>query len=685
MKKFIITIVVIINSLLVISNCFSQWTHYTGPFGGQAYSLTSYYNYVFAGTGSGVKVSSNSGLNWTYSGAGYTSIYTMSVLDTVIFCVSSGANIYRSFNFGQTWSSCNSGINTSGTFCLSSGNNMLFAGTANTGTNNGGVYRSNNYGTNWTQSGISNLNVSSMTCCGNYAFAGTRNTGLYYSSGPNYSSWSYLGFGSDTIFTMSANNNSVFVGSNNALYRSTNGGTGSYSNVMSGNIKAVSAFADTVFAFNQNVLSTYFSTNNGTNWTIVEGLAGINIVSLKVSNNLVVAGSDVYGVFISTDRGVTWSNRGFTDVSITSFAKSTNYIFSSSVVSGLGNSGGVYRSSDNGANWISSPGIPFSAIRTIASRNNYVFFGSNYNGIYRSTNEGNNWAPSGSGSNVPWVYNIFLHDTTVFAGSESGLYRSTDNGGSWMLIKSGAAIYSGNGKNNLTFCGTGTGIIFRSTDKGNTWNQVFSSGQRITSIVFKDSVIFASTSANGLYRSTDSGLNWILKNSGLPGSDVKCLYVLQNKVFAATWGGFYYSTDNGESWIQKNDGFSDNKLESVYANDNYLFSGSASNGIYRRLISDISGIQNITKEIPSSYSLSQNYPNPFNPITNVKFSILNAGDVKIVVYDVSGREVQTLVNERLQPGTYETTFDGSQLTSGVYFCRMKTDQHSDIIKVVLIK
>ena len=71
------------------------------------------------------------------------------------------------------------------------------------------------------------------------------------------------------------------------------------------------------------------------------------------------------------------------------------------------------------------------------------------------------------------------------------------------------------------------------------------------------------------------------------------------------------------------------------------------------------GIINISDEIPEKYILEQNYPNPFNPITNVKFSIVNSGDVKLVVYDVMGREVQTLVNERLQPGTYETSFDGS--------------------------
>ncbi|MEI7485078.1 MAG: T9SS type A sorting domain-containing protein [Ignavibacteriota bacterium] len=99
----------------------------------------------------------------------------------------------------------------------------------------------------------------------------------------------------------------------------------------------------------------------------------------------------------------------------------------------------------------------------------------------------------------------------------------------------------------------------------------------------------------------------------------------------------------------------------------------------------LTNVSKISTEVPSSYSLGQNYPNPFNPITNVKFSIVKAGDVKVVVYYVQGREVQTLVNERLNAGMYEVKFDGSSLNSGVYFYRLTTDGFSDTKKMILIK
>ena len=93
----------------------------------------------------------------------------------------------------------------------------------------------------------------------------------------------------------------------------------------------------------------------------------------------------------------------------------------------------------------------------------------------------------------------------------------------------------------------------------------------------------------------------------------------------------------------------------------------------------------ISNEVPSSYSLSQNYPNPFNPKTKIKFDVVRLGDVKIVVYDIVGREVQTLANESLKPGTYEASFDGSSLNSGVYFYRIQAGDFVNVKKMVLIK
>ena len=108
-------------------------------------------------------------------------------------------------------------------------------------------------------------------------------------------------------------------------------------------------------------------------------------------------------------------------------------------------------------------------------------------------------------------------------------------------------------------------------------------------------------------------------------------------------------------------------------------------GLYVYNPSGVVGVENISTIIPENFVFLQNYPNPFNPTTNIKFSIVNSGDVKLVVYDIQGREVQTLVNESLKPGTYESAFDGSALNSGVYFYKLTTDGYSETKKMLMIK
>jgi glucuronoarabinoxylan endo-1,4-beta-xylanase len=81
----------------------------------------------------------------------------------------------------------------------------------------------------------------------------------------------------------------------------------------------------------------------------------------------------------------------------------------------------------------------------------------------------------------------------------------------------------------------------------------------------------------------------------------------------------------------------------------------------------------------------QNYPNPFNPTTVVSYQLPVAGNVKLSVYDLLGREVAVLANERKMPGTYEVTFDGSNLASGVYLYRLQSGSLVQTRKLLLLK
>ncbi|MBK9335012.1 MAG: T9SS type A sorting domain-containing protein [Ignavibacteria bacterium] len=86
-------------------------------------------------------------------------------------------------------------------------------------------------------------------------------------------------------------------------------------------------------------------------------------------------------------------------------------------------------------------------------------------------------------------------------------------------------------------------------------------------------------------------------------------------------------------------------------------------------------------ENPSFYKLFQNFPNPFNPKTKISFELQKAGNVKLTVYDIQGKNIAVLVNGKKQTGNYEVEFDGSNLSSGVYFYRLEISGK----KIILIQ
>jgi hypothetical protein len=89
--------------------------------------------------------------------------------------------------------------------------------------------------------------------------------------------------------------------------------------------------------------------------------------------------------------------------------------------------------------------------------------------------------------------------------------------------------------------------------------------------------------------------------------------------------------------------------------------------------------------MPDNFALHQNYPNPFNPSTMISFELPNESFVSMKVYDILGKEVATLVSDRLVAGPYEVTFNGSQLTSGMYFYRLQAGKYTKTYRAVLLK
>lgn len=97
------------------------------------------------------------------------------------------------------------------------------------------------------------------------------------------------------------------------------------------------------------------------------------------------------------------------------------------------------------------------------------------------------------------------------------------------------------------------------------------------------------------------------------------------------------------------------------------------------------GINQISVLVPDKFTLEQNYPNPFNPSTNLEFGISRSGFVSLKIFDMLGKEVMTLVNSNLTPGTYKYDFDGTGLSSGIYYYTLSADNFSQTKRMTLIK
>ena len=99
----------------------------------------------------------------------------------------------------------------------------------------------------------------------------------------------------------------------------------------------------------------------------------------------------------------------------------------------------------------------------------------------------------------------------------------------------------------------------------------------------------------------------------------------------------------------------------------------------------IIGVNQISSKVPEIFKLYQNYPNPFNPVTKIKFEIPSSSYTRMIIYDILGREVTKLVNEKLNSGSYEVVWNASGYPSGVYFYRLVAEDFSETKRMILLK
>jgi photosystem II stability/assembly factor-like uncharacterized protein len=358
----------------------------------------------------------------------------------------------------------------------------------------------------------------------------------------------------------------------------------------------------------------------------------------------------------------------------------------------------------------------------------------NYKGLFmKSTNSGQSWFTYGSlPTSVYYLLALhFVNSTTGFAaasfdfsgGVDDRVIKTSNAGQSWTVLTMPENI---NNLSDVYFVDMNTGfavgydevndtargVILRTTNAGLSWSrQIFMELYQFNSVHFTNSSTGITVGSSNsiiqaietkMYRTTNSGITWTniynydeVEIQGIrfvSGTGTALIYGykflgLESREIVAK------TTNYGISWTEGN--LNDTGLilidsELLNQNNWYLSGGDLEGSWNNPVILHTTngggiGIMQISSEIPESFVLFQNYPNPFNPATNIKFQIPKSSFVKLVIYDLLGREITVLVNLELKAGTYQADWNASIYPSGVYFYKLIADEYIETRKMVLVK
>jgi hypothetical protein len=351
---------------------------------------------------------------------------------------------------------------------------------------------------------------------------------------------------------------------------------------------------------------------------------------------------------MSTDAGTSWNQAGLTNAVVQNFAVIGTNLFAGWFKEYPPGGNGLSRSTDKGKTWMGAySGLPLQGVVGLAAIGTNLFASVSGDGIFGSIDSGMTWnsLPEQTGS----MYSFAVMGTNLFAaGLNCRVFLSTNNGAYWTEADYGLP---------------GDGVI--------------------QSLAVIETNLFAADPGGGIWLSTNQGASWTLVNPLRSGW--AALAVSGTNLFLGDWDGVSLSSDNGTSWTPVNQGLMNlPTVTSLAVSEKYLFAGTDETGVLRRSLSEMLDVKSAQPR-PSQYALYQNYPNPFNPSTTIKFELPRASQVNLSVFDILGRQVSVLVNEKKEAGVHEVKFNGSNLASGVYFYRLQAGDFVATKRLLLLK
>ena len=451
------------------------------------------------------------------------------------------------------------------------------------------------------------------------------------------------------------------------------------------------------------------TTNGGTTWTSVGGAAiGADIYNIFGWNDqmaLCTTSPSETLIWRTTDGGTTWNQvfsltGGFMDA-IWMWDANNGFAYGDPV----GGNWALYNTTDGGATWNPAPALAQNGAE--AGWNNAMFvsgsniyFGTNNTTIYYSSDMGNSWTPQATTGELN-SYAIWFNNANVglMGGSTAGLDRTTNGGTTWTSITSpGATATAGiTGTDGQWLFATqaSPGVIYYSTDNGTSWTTSYTapSGQFYHIAKARTGTLVLAVQSDGGISSNSNlivpvELTSFTANTNSLGQVVLAwstateinnhMFEIQRKPEEGEYFTIGFVDGAGTTTEPQNYSYTDNTVE----NGKYF---------YRLKQIDFNGSFSYSDEVqvdvvgPLTFNLEQNYPNPFNPSTNIKYSVPEAGNITLSVYNTVGEEVAVLVNGYSEAGHFEVSFNASNLPSGVYLYKLQSANSIQTKKMMLLK
>ena len=651
--------------------------------------------------------------NYSINDDGYQYSYFINEFTGWIQTINYPGNVYKTTDGGKNWAPTDSTIQV----------NMLKFLNQNTGyyiygrvkkTTNGGVnwsntnFPMNNY--NWTFLDFADVNTGWAV---GYLTAPYPDANYILKTTDGGQSWvnidSCLTSGRISGFKFVNAQTGWLCGVAGSVRKSTNGGLNWFSQSLNSNTGVnqlyfyndQTGWASASFSNDSIIFKT---TNGGTNWTQIK---------IPVNNHGPLK-------FFDQNTGYTFGGRWNKEILKTTNGGLNWYYISSGFF--LGGSSVYFTDENNG--WAAGDWNQY--LRTTNGGNDWlpqnigipsyqgysdIYFKDQQTGwllteykILKTTNSGTNWFAvyDTAEYGVPLgTYFSFKNENEIYIPKQYCIFKSTNGGSDWFrqYINNGSFYIQtikffseSNGWLISNIFGPDHSKVFKSTDGGQNWIENLNTATNINNLYFLNSNTgwitasdYSNSYRNLIYKTTNGGLNWIsyIHPYIIAPSFDKIYFEDESTGICIGWTYLHKTTNGGINWSSYAmlSGFQN--LFFLNPNTGWLCGGPGY--ILKTTTGGLTFARNKETGNPENYLLSQNYPNPFNPTTNIRYEIPKNGFVKLVVFDILGREVQILVNEKQNTGTYEITFNGSNLSSGIYFYTLTAGEYKETKKLVLLK